>query len=95
MNGHDHNLQRLAPIDGIVSLIAGAGGHGHYAIDPTDERLVFSDTRHDGALRLILRPGRAAFAFITPRGRKLHSGSVTCDRGRGASAARPSGGAGG
>ena len=33
---------------------------------------MFSDTRHDGALRLILRPGRAAFAFITPRGRKLH-----------------------
>ena len=94
MNGHDHNLQRLAPIDGIVSLIAGAGTATTRSTRPTSGSCS-SDTRHDGALRLILRPGRAAFAFITPRGRKLHSGSVTCDRGRGASAARPSGGAGG
>lgn len=79
VNGHDHNMQRLRPIDGITELISGAGGHRHYPLR-RDARLAFSDDRHYGAVRLTLTPGRAGFAFITSDGRKLDSGSVSCTR---------------
>ena len=81
VNGHSHNSQRLVPIDGITTLIAGSGGHlPRHGLDRSDERLVFGDTRDVAALRLILKPGRAGFAFITAGGRKLHSGSLRCEQ---------------
>jgi predicted phosphodiesterase len=81
VNGHEHNLQRLKAIDGITELIAGAGGHRHYPVNHDDPRLAFADDRHYGALRLVLRPGRAGFAFIDRRGRRLDSGRVSCEKG--------------
>jgi hypothetical protein len=77
VNAHSHNMQRMKPIDGITELISGAGGHLPHGME-RDDRLAFSDARHRGALRLILTPGRARFAFISSRGRKLDSGSVSC-----------------
>jgi hypothetical protein len=47
-------------------------------------RLAWSDDRHDGALRLTLRPGSARFAFVAPGGRVLRSGSVRGRPGRAA-----------
>jgi calcineurin-like phosphoesterase family protein len=78
VNGHDHDLQRFRRRDGIVELIAGAGGHGRYPVDRARKGLAFADDRHYGALKLVLRRGRAAFAFVSASGRRLDSGRVRC-----------------
>jgi acid phosphatase type 7 len=80
VNGHDHNMQRLRPKGGITELIAGAGGHGHYGLDPRYRGLAFHDTRKYGALRMSLRPGAARYAFVAASGRTLDSGTVRCRR---------------
>ncbi|HET9315052.1 MAG TPA: metallophosphoesterase family protein [Vicinamibacteria bacterium] len=78
LNGHDHDLQRHRPRDGIVELVAGAGGHDRYPIDPSYPGLAFGDARHYGALRLVLRRGRASFTFVSSGGRRLDAGRVHC-----------------
>jgi hypothetical protein len=75
--GHDHDMQRLRPIDGITSLVSGAGGHGHYGLR-SDPRRAFGDDRAYGALRIDLRPGRARLRFVAADGRVLDSSAVRC-----------------
>jgi acid phosphatase type 7 len=81
VNGHEHDLQRLRPIDGITELVAGAGGHGLYPLHRQDPRLAFGDDSSYAALRLKLSPGSAAYAFIDATGRALDSGRVRCRQG--------------
>ena len=78
LNAHDHNMQQLRPQAGVTELIAGAGGHSLYALDEGDPRLAWGNDSDWGALRLRLRPGRAAFAFVGIDGRVLHRGSARC-----------------
>lgn len=78
LTGHDHNMQRFEPIDGLTELIAGAGGHGHYPL-AEDERLAFGNDTDYGALRLELQPGLASFRFVAADGRTLDSGTVPCE----------------
>ncbi len=78
LNGHEHDLQRLRPRDGITELVAGAGGHGLYPVNSGDSRLAFGDARHYAALRLRLRPGLARYAFVTATGRTPDHGQVRC-----------------
>jgi hypothetical protein len=75
--GHDHDMQRLRPIDGITSLVSGAGGHGHYGLHP-DPRRAFGDDRTYGALRIDLRPAHARLRFVAADGRVLDSSAVRC-----------------
>jgi predicted phosphodiesterase len=79
--GHEHDMQRFRPIDGITHFVSGAGGHRRYDLN-RDPRLAFGDDSHFGALRLRLRPGAAAHAFIAADGRTLDSGTVRCRPGR-------------
>jgi acid phosphatase type 7 len=79
--GHEHDMQRFHPIDGITHFVSGAGGHGRYDLR-RDPRLAFGDDSHYGALRLRLRAGVAAHAFIAADGRVLDSGTVRCRAGR-------------
>ena len=79
VSGHDHDMQRLEPRDGITAFVSGAGGRSHYAIDRSDPRLAFANDTDWGALRLELEPGLARFAFVTTEGRTLDSGEVGCD----------------
>jgi hypothetical protein len=78
VTGHEHSMQRLRPIDAITSFVSGAGGHSHYALRRSDPRLAFGDDRDYGALRLRLRPGLAAYAFVAADGRVLDRGTVRC-----------------
>jgi Calcineurin-like phosphoesterase len=78
LSGHDHDMQRLKPQDGIVQFVSGAGGHSHYAIRRDDERVVFGNDSDWGALRLALKPGSARYAFVTTDGRTLDSGRIRC-----------------
>ena len=80
LSGHDHNLQRFRPVDGVTQLVAGAGGAGHYGVDEDDDRLAFSDDSADGALRLLLRPGRADLRFVRADERQLDHTTVRCRR---------------
>ena len=83
VNGHDHDMQRLVPVDGITQFVSGAGGASSYAVDRSDPRLAFGDAGTNGALRLELTPGLARFAFITTAGATLDSGAVPCRARRG------------
>jgi Calcineurin-like phosphoesterase len=76
--GHDHDMQRLHPIDGITPFVDGAGGRELYPVNRDDPRLAFFDDTHHGALRIALRPGRAVLSFIDQTGRTLDSSTVTC-----------------
>jgi hypothetical protein len=78
LSGHEHNLQRLTPRDGLRQFIAGAGGRGTAPLDPDHPRLAFGDTRHTGALRLTLTPRRARWAFVAADGRVLDAGALRC-----------------
>lgn len=80
VNGHEHDMQRLAPRSGIIQLVAGAGGRSSYPIDRGYGGLRFSDDQLLGALRLQLAPGRASYAFVSVGGTILDSGSVRCSR---------------
>jgi acid phosphatase type 7 len=78
VGGHDHNMQRFRPREGMTQLVAGAGGVSRYDLDDGDARLAFANETHDGALRLELQPGRAEMAFIAVDGRRLDRAAVRC-----------------
>lgn len=78
VNGHDHDLQRLLPRDGITQFVAGAGGRSRYKLE-ADPRVRFGDDANDGALRMRLRSGRGEFSFVAVDGTVLDRSSVSCD----------------
>ena len=78
VNGHDHDLQRLRPSDGLTELVTGAGAHNRHDLDSADRRLAFADDQHSGALRLYLRPGGAQLSFVSSDGVVLDRFSTTC-----------------
>jgi hypothetical protein len=78
LSGHDHNLQRFAPRDGLVQIVSGAGGRERYRVDEGDPRLEFGDDDHHGGLRMTLHAERADLEFVTSDGEVLDSSSVRC-----------------
>jgi acid phosphatase type 7 len=78
LNGHDHDMQRLAPVDGTTEVVSGAGGHGLYRVDRADTRVTWFNDRTYGALRIRLLRRRAALAFVAESGRVLNRFSVRC-----------------
>lgn len=78
VSGHDHNMQRLRPVDGITQYVSGAGGHGLYRFPRGDPREAFGESRAYGALRIELRPGSARMAFVSSDGRILDLSVVPC-----------------
>lgn len=81
LNGHEHDLQRLKPVDGTVELISGAGGAQRYPVRKDDPRLAFANDSVFGALRLELTPGKATFAFVAAGGKVLDNGEIGCEKG--------------
>jgi len=82
LSGHEHDLQRLDPIDGMVQFVSGAGGRELYPVDETDDRLAFGDGERFGALRLELRPGSLDYEFVADDGDVLDRGELRCERGQ-------------
>ena len=80
LSGHDHDLQRLKPIEGITQIVSGAGGRALRTVDEDDPRLAFSSDQHHGGVRLALRPGRADVSFVAADGSVLDRSSVSCRR---------------
>jgi Calcineurin-like phosphoesterase len=79
--GHDHDMQRLHPVDGITQYVQGAGGSELYPVNPSDQRLAFFDDTDHGALRIELHPNRAVLTFVNEDGAKLDQSTVTCHHG--------------
>jgi acid phosphatase type 7 len=78
LTGHEHDMQRLRPRDGITEFVSGAGGASLYNVDESDPRLAFSNDSQYGALRLELSPQRAVYSFVTAGGKVLDRGQVSC-----------------
>jgi hypothetical protein len=81
LSGHDHNLQRHAPRRGLTQYVVGAGGRGRYALHSADPTLVWGTDERDGALRMVLRPGRALLEFRAASGRLLDRSRASCTPG--------------
>ena len=84
VNGHDHNMQRFAPRDGITQFVSGAGGRRRYRVDEKHPGLAYANDDDWGALRVELGRGVARWAFVSDRGRVLDAGTIRCvpDAGR-------------
>ena len=78
VNGHEHDMQRFHPIDGITELVSGAGGAGRYRVARRNPGLAFANDTDYGALRLELLPGTARYAFVAADGRTLDAGQLDC-----------------
>lgn len=91
LNGHDHNYQRFAPLDaagvvtpgGTTQVIAGTGGHGHYALKTTpDPRLVSGNDTDYGAVVLRVAAGSIDLSFVRePDGLALDQATIACGDG--------------
>ena len=81
LNGHEHDLQRFAPRDGMVEIVAGAGGNGHYALKGGVSGLTFGDATHYGAARMDLQPGSAHVTLVAAGGKQLDAVDVPCSPG--------------
>jgi hypothetical protein len=88
LSGHDHNLQRHSPQRGITQYVIGAGGRPRYKLHPGPSTMVWGTDDVDGALRMVLTPGRALLEFRSPRGRVLDRSTRTCSPGVAGPAAR-------
>jgi hypothetical protein len=77
INAHDHVMVRYKLRDGISQYISGAGGYTLYGTRP-DPRVAFAATPTQGALRMVLSPGRASLQFRSAAGTVLDRSSVRC-----------------
>ena len=78
LSGHDHDMQRFEPVDGIVQVVAGSGGRDLYSVDRGTPGLRFADDTQHGALKLVLTPQRAVGRFVAADGTVLDTFSVPC-----------------
>ena len=78
LTGHEHDMQRFKARDGLTQYVSGAGGHVRYALR-RDSRLAFGRGDVNGALRLVLQPGRATLEFRAVGGRVLDRSSAECE----------------
>jgi len=78
LSGHDHDSERLKKVDGITQIVAGAGGHALRPLIPLYQGLSFGDSRKPAALRIVLRPGRAALSFRRAGGTVIDHTRVRC-----------------
>jgi hypothetical protein len=88
LGGHDHNLQRHSPQNGLTQYVVGAGGRGRYPLDGSRGTMVWGRDDVNGALRIVLGPGRALLEFRSPDGHLLDRSHATCSPGEPAPAAQ-------
>jgi Calcineurin-like phosphoesterase len=82
LSGHDHNLQRHRPQKGLTQYVVGAGGRGRYMLHGgRGSTLAWGRDDVNGALRMVLKPGRALLEFRSPGGRLLDRSHATCTPG--------------
>ena len=80
VSGHEHDMQRMRPRNGLVELVDGAGGHSLYGLRRRYPGLAFGNRREFGAIRIGLRPGLARISFVNLTGTVLDRTRVRCGR---------------
>jgi Calcineurin-like phosphoesterase len=88
LSGHDHNLQRHSPQRGLTQYVVGAGGRARYRLHGGKSTMVWGRDDVNGALRIVLKPGRALLEFRGPRGHVLDRSHASCSPGAVAPAAQ-------
>jgi hypothetical protein len=88
LSGHDHDFQRHRPQRGIAQYVVGAGGRSRYALSHGPSTMAWGTDDVDGALRMVLKPGRALLEFRDPSGGLLDRSRRTCTPASAAPAAR-------
>jgi hypothetical protein len=78
LSGHDHNLQRHRPQRGLTQYVVGAGGRGRYTLHGGRSTMAWGTDSVDGALRMVLKPGRALLEFRSPSRKLLDRSRVNC-----------------
>ncbi len=78
LSGHDHNLQRHRRRRGLTQYVVGAGGRARYELHAGSPTLAWGTDDVDGALRMVLKPGRALLEFRSPSRRLLDRSRATC-----------------
>jgi hypothetical protein len=79
LNGHDHDLERMRPHDGVVEEVVGAGGRPLRDVNEDDPRLAFATDDEYGALRLKLAPDEAQLTLVAADdGAMLDRATVPC-----------------
>ncbi len=79
LEGHDHDYERFAPVQGIRSFVVGTGGRSHYpTLLPRPGSVVRNSTTF-GVLRLTLRGDGYDWRFMPVRGETFtDAGSARC-----------------
>jgi 3',5'-cyclic AMP phosphodiesterase CpdA len=87
LSGHDHNYERLAPLDaegrpdarrGLRSFVVGAGGARLYEMGKTRPHSEMRDATDWGILRLELYAGRYNWKYLTAGGKVTDQGGGVC-----------------
>jgi len=81
LSGHDHNLQRHSPQKGLTQYVVGAGGRGRYKLHGSKSSMVWGRDNINGALRMVLNPGRALLEFRGAGGQVLDRSHASCTPG--------------
>lgn len=76
INGHDHDYERFAPVNGIREFVVGTGGHSHNKMgSPRPGSLVRNSTTF-GVLKLTLRAGSYDWKFLPVAGSSFSDGGT-------------------
>ncbi len=79
MNGHEHNYERFAPIQGVREFVVGTGGASLYSFGTP---LATSQVRYNGGfgvLRLTLHASSYDWQFVSVAGKTFtDSGNGDC-----------------
>jgi hypothetical protein len=81
LSGHDHNLQRHRPQRGLTQYVVGAGGRARYSLHGNRSTMAWGRDDVNGALRMVLKPGRALLEFRGVRGHVLDRSRASCSPG--------------
>jgi hypothetical protein len=86
LSGHDHSYERFHPLNpagvrdddrGIVQIVSGQGGKGHYAVAGRATTATKDNTSY-GYSRLVLRAESADISFVPAVGTYTDSFTLTC-----------------
>ena len=80
LQGHDHDYERVAPIDGIRSFVVGTGGRSLYEfLRPTTSRTELRSNDSYGLLMLTLHDASFDWRFVPAAGSSLvDAGTASC-----------------
>ncbi len=73
--GHHHSMQHLTPIGKLNLFVAGSGGAGSYAVDPTDPRALFAKSEYGFAV-FEIGENEITVRFIDTQLKQLYTATV-------------------